>query len=223
MYCQQLLSVVKLGGVCVPFGHKVKACTCSETYICIGYVLPTIGGCCLFGGCTFVLDIICQQLWSVVQLGGVCVPFGYKVGACTCSETYICIGYVLPTIVDVHLYWIYSANNCGVLFSWGLSVCPSSTRLGHLHVLRYIFVLDMFCQQLWGVVRLRVVHLYWIYSANNCRVLFSWGLSVCPSGTRLGHLHVLRYIFVLDMFCQQLWGVVRLGGVHLYWIYSANN
>ena len=165
----------------------------------------------------------CQQLLSVVKLGGVCVPFGHKVKACTCSETYICIGYVLPTIVDVHLYWIYSANNCGVLFSWGLSVCPSSTRLGHLHVLRYIFVLDMFCQQLWGVVRLRVVHLYWIYSANNCRVLFSWGLSVCPSGTRLGHLHVLRYIFVLDMFCQQLWGVVRLGGVHLYWIYSANN
>ena len=100
----------------------------------------------------------CQQLLSVVKLGGVCVPFGHKVKACTCSETYICIGYVLPTIVDVHLYWIYSANNCGVLFSWGLSVCPSSTRLGHLHVLRYIFVLDMFCQQLWGVVRFGGVH-----------------------------------------------------------------
>ena len=94
----------------------------------------------------------CQQLLSVVKLGGVCVPFKHKVKACTCSETYICIGYVLPTIVDVHLYWIYSANNCRVLFSWGLSVCPSGTRLGHLHVLRYIFVLDMFCQQLWGVV-----------------------------------------------------------------------
>ena len=85
----------------------------------------------------------CQQLLSVVKLGGVCMPFGHKVKACTCSETYICIGYVLPTIVDVHLYWIYSANNCGVLFSWGLSVCPSSTRLGHLHVLRYIFILDL--------------------------------------------------------------------------------
>ena len=56
MYCQQLLSVVKLGGVCVPFVHKVEACTCPETYICIGYVLPTIVG------CTFVLDIFCQQL-----------------------------------------------------------------------------------------------------------------------------------------------------------------
>ena len=132
----------------------------------------------------------CQQLLSVVKLGGVCVPFGHKVKACTCSETYICIGYVLPTIVDVHLYWIYSANNCGVLFRWGLSVCPSSTRLGHLHVLRYIFVLDMFCQQLWGVVRLRVVHLYWIYSANNCGCTF-----------------------VLDIFCQQLWSIVQMGAV----------
>ena len=26
--------------------------------------------------------------------------------------------------------WIYSANNCGVLFSWGVSVCHSGTGLG---------------------------------------------------------------------------------------------
>ena len=74
----------------------------------------------------FVLDIFCQQLWGFVQLGGVCVPFGHKVGACTCSE--ICF-----------LYWIYSANNCGVFFSWGVSVCPSGTRLGPVHVLIYVF------------------------------------------------------------------------------------
>ena len=33
----------------------------------------------------FVLDIFCQQLWGVVQLGGVCVPFGHRVGSCTFS------------------------------------------------------------------------------------------------------------------------------------------
>ena len=55
--------------------------------------------------------------------------------------------------------------------------------------------------------------LYWIYFANNCGVLFSWGVSVCPSGTGLGHVHFLRYMFVLDIFFQQLWGVVHLGGV----------
>ena len=85
----------------MPFGHMVGACTFLEIgtcigkilptilgrcsygglYICIGYILPTIVGCCSVGGCKFVLDIFCQQLWSVVQLGGVSVPFGHKVGA----------------------------------------------------------------------------------------------------------------------------------------------
>ena len=62
IFCQQLWGFVQLGGACVPFGHKVGASTCSEIYICIGYVLPTIVGCCSFGGCTFVLDIFCKQL-----------------------------------------------------------------------------------------------------------------------------------------------------------------
>ena len=140
--------------------------------------------------------MFCQQLLSVVKLGGVCVPFKHKVKACTCSETYICIGYVLPTIVDVHLYWIYSANNCRVLFSWGLSVCHSGTRLGHLHVLRYIFVLDMFCQQLWGVVRLGGVHLYWIYSANG------FLCALCTLST----VHLQRYILPTLMGCNSVGG-----------------
>ena len=69
-------------------------------------------------------------------------------------------------------------------------MCPLGTMLGHVHVLRHIFVLDMFCQQFWGVVRLGGVHLYWIYSANDCGVLFSWGVSVCPSGTGLGDFKI---------------------------------
>ena len=75
------------------------------------------------------------------------------------------------------------------------------------------FVLDIFCQQLWGAVQLGSVNLYWIYSANNCGVLFSSGVSVCPSGTRLGPEHDLRCVFVLDIFCQQLCGFVQLGCV----------
>ena len=78
-----------------------------------------------------------------------------------------------------------------------------------------------------------------IYSANTYGVSFSWRVSVCPSGTWLGHVHFLRYVFVLDIFCQQLWGVIQFGGclcalrapgwgmyifwdIDLYWIYSAN-
>ena len=29
----------------------------------------------------------------------------------------------------------------------------------------------------------RVIIIYWIYTANNCGMLFSWGVSVCPLGT----------------------------------------
>ena len=56
----------------------------------------------------FVLDIFCQQLWGVVQLGGVCVPFGHRVGGCTFSEICICIGYILPTngvMCQWHIYF----------------------------------------------------------------------------------------------------------------------
>ena len=36
---------------------------------------------------------------------------------------------------------------------------------------------------------------------------------MCPSGTGLGNEHFLRYVFVLDIYCQQLWTVVQLGFV----------
>ena len=35
---------------------------------------------------------------------------------------------------------------------------------------------------------------------------------MCPSGTGLGNEHFLRYVFVLDIYCQQLWNVVQLRG-----------
>ena len=82
-------------------------------------------------------DIFCQHLWGVIQLEGVCVPFGHLVGSCTFSEICICIGYILPTIM-------------GCYSVWRVSVCPSGTWLGHVHFLRYWFVLNIFCQQMWG-------------------------------------------------------------------------
>ena len=68
----------------------------------------------------YILDIYCQQLWNVVQLGGVCVPFGHRVGECTFSKICICIGYILPTIVEC----------CSVK---GVSVCPLGTGLENVH------------------------------------------------------------------------------------------
>ena len=49
---------------------------------------------------TFVLEIYCQQLGDKCQLEGVCAPFGHKVGEYTFCNIYICIGYILPTIVE---------------------------------------------------------------------------------------------------------------------------
>ena len=87
----------------MPFGHKVGAFTCFEIYICIGYVLPTIVGCCSFGGCTFVLDIFCQWV-------SVC-PSGTGVGECPILE-YVSVEYIC-------WYWIYHANNWGMnLIQW---------------------------------------------------------------------------------------------------------
>ena len=43
---------------------------------------------------TFVLGIYCQQLGDICQLQNVYVLFGHRVG----EYTYICIGYILPTI-----------------------------------------------------------------------------------------------------------------------------
>ena len=42
--CQHLGDECKLEGFCVPFGHRVGECTFLKMYICIGYILPTIGG-----------------------------------------------------------------------------------------------------------------------------------------------------------------------------------
>ena len=64
-----------------------------------------------------------------------------------------------------------------------------------------------------------VIIIYWIYTANNCEMLFSWGVSVCPSGTGLENAHVSGLVnvggdyYILDIYCQQLWNVFQLGGV----------
>ena len=83
---------LSLEGICAPFGLGVGECAFCRIYICIGYILPTIGenvsvwrvsvrpsGAGLenvhFLEYTFVLDIHCQQLGKMCQLEGVCAPF----------------------------------------------------------------------------------------------------------------------------------------------------
>ena len=79
--------------------------------------------------CVLVLDIFCQQLgiylsWRV----SVRRAQGWGNMYCVLSRTYICIGYILPTIWEyisveyTYWYWIYSANNWGYI-SVGKCLC----------------------------------------------------------------------------------------------------
>ena len=85
-------------------------------YICIGYILPTIGGYMTVGGCLcalralgwetcvsriniFVLDIFCQHLGDIWQLEGICAPFGRWVGKDVCLMTSWCQIVLFYTVV----------------------------------------------------------------------------------------------------------------------------
>ena len=48
---QQFGDIVQLEGVCAPLVHKVGEYAFCNIYICIGYILPTIEGYMLVGGC----------------------------------------------------------------------------------------------------------------------------------------------------------------------------
>ena len=117
--------------------------------------------------------------------------------------------------------WLQLAE---VTIVWGYS-CPNPVPEGHTDTpqlnntpqllaeyIQYKYISQkMYVPQPWA----RRAHrhpLNWIYSANNCGVLFTWGVSVCPSGTGFGNEQFLRYVFVLDIYCQQLWNVVHLRG-----------
>ena len=65
IYCQQLGDICQLEGVSAPFGHKVGEYTFCNEYICIGYILPTIGGFMSVGGC---LCALWAQGWKVFWL-----------------------------------------------------------------------------------------------------------------------------------------------------------
>ena len=49
---------------------------------------------------TFIslLDIFCQQMGDICQVGGFCALCERRVGECIFIHTYICIEYKLPTI-----------------------------------------------------------------------------------------------------------------------------
>ena len=115
------------------------------SYICIGYILPTIGEYMkswiyVYIGIEYIL--VLDILWYLISSG---------------------IRFIL--VLDIFWYWIYSANN------WG-----------------NILILDIFCQQLADIFW------YWIYFANNWEIYDNYAVFVCPSGTGLQIVHFLECV-----------------------------
>ena len=134
-------------------------------YICIGYILPTIVEYCSVGGCLCALQ---AQGWGIymfwdIYLYWIC--FANNFGVLFVWGLYICIGYILPTIVeccsvrgcqcalraqgwglnmiwDVYLYWIYSANNCGV-FSVRRCQCAVRAQGWGLNMIWDMYLYDL--------------------------------------------------------------------------------
>ena len=58
-------------------------------------------------GAGLVLDIYCQRLGYIVQMEGVCAPFGRGVGECACFKIYICIVYICCQQKGTKASWKY--------------------------------------------------------------------------------------------------------------------
>ena len=86
------------------------------------------------------LDIFCQQLWPQLLAEYI------QVGGCLCalraqgSEICICIGYILPTFVGC-----CSFRGC---------LCALRAQGWIMYIFLDVFLLDIFCQHLWGVVHI---------------------------------------------------------------------
>ena len=109
-----------------------------------------------------------------------------------------------PTIWGINVSWIYtwvldiSGRHLGAACIVGVSVRPLGAVLGNINLLKYIFVLNICCQQFGEYMSVEYICWYWIYHAN------SWG-DECKSGAWLGNIYISKYTFVLDICCKQFW------------------
>ena len=100
-----------------------------------------------------------------------------SVGGCLCALRARDVG--MWILKNIHLYWIYTANNWGICDIWRVSVRPSGRWVGEHVSVEYIYI-----------------YLYWIYSANNWGIYDSWRVSVRPSGAGSGKLWIVDHVLV---------------------------
>ena len=176
--CQHMGDECKLKSFCAPFGRRVGECTFLKLYICIGYMLPTIWGVCVSWIYMLVLDISCQHLGDECKLEGFCVPFGHRVGECTISEMFICIGNMLPTIWGVCISWIY------------------------------MLVLDISCQHLGDECKLDGFCVPFGHKVGECTFLEMYNCIGYMLPTIWGVCFNWKYRLTLDIWCNHLWDIL---------------
>ena len=115
-----------------------------------------------------------------------------------------------------------SRQHLGAACIVGVSVRPLDAVLGNINLLKYIFVLNICCQQFGEYLSVEYICWYWIYHANTWVMNVSWRVSVCPSGTGLGNVQFRKCLFVLEICCQQFGEYVSVEYICWYWIYHAN-
>ena len=104
----------------------------------------------------------------------------------------ICIGNMLPTIWGVCISWIYmlvldiSCQHLGDECKLDGFCVPFGHRVGECTFLKFIFLLDIWCQQFGEYMSVEYIW-YWIYHANTWGMNVSWRVSVYPSDTGLGN------------------------------------
>ena len=91
-----------------------------------------------------------------------------------------------------------SGRHLGAACIVGVSVRPLGAVLGNINLLKYIFVLNICCQQFGEYMSVEYICWYWIYHANSSG-------DECKSGAWLGNIYISKYTFVLDICCKQFW------------------
>ena len=131
----------------------------SHIYICWywKYAANNLGSMCQLNIYILVLDISCQHLGDECKLEGFCVPFGHRVGECTISEMFICIGNMLPTIWGVCISWIYmlvldiSCQHLGDECKLEGFCVPFGHKVGECTILEMYNCIGYMLPTIWGV------------------------------------------------------------------------
>ena len=167
-------------GVCALFGRKVGEYSFNNIYICIGYILPTIGGLMSVGGCVCALWHIGIHFVIYIHLYWVYTANNWGIYvSCRMSMWFsgTGLGNIHTFVLDIYFQqlgdicqfqsvcapfgprvWQYTFCNTYICIGYtanNLRICQ--LRKGNIHFVRYTLVLDIYCHQLGDICQLEGV------------------------------------------------------------------